>query len=267
MTKEAISWINYMGGLQKRSFSKEQLDIVGLDQILNIRSVTAPVFNHSIPWIYLLDYTTGNYMIVSNSLTSMLGYEPEDFLNEGISFSLENYNPLHLKMFNEVIFPDRLNFIKKIPYKEHPDYIFSYNFQFKNRKGELINLLQRNCFIKSDENNNPLISFGVISNINYFKTEIPLIQTVEKMNSKDPSEGVEIISKKSYYPNNEDGLFTKREKQLLPYLANGLSSKEIAGKLFVSEYTVINHRRNMMMKTGSKNVTQLISYALRNCII
>jgi len=267
MTKQTTSWLKYMGGLQQRSFSKDELDIEGVEQILDIRKITMPVFNHSIPWIYLLDYTSGKYMVVSDSLQAMLGFKTEDFLDGGLNFTLENYQQTHLRIFNEEIFPDRLKFLKKIPSDQHADYIFSYNFQFKNRQGEYINLLQRNRFIKSDANNNPLVSFGVITNVNHFKSETPIIQVVEKINSSNTMEDAETVFKKSYFPNKEDSLFTKREKELLPYLAGGLCSKEIADKLHISEYTVTNHRRNMMMKTGSSNITQLVCFALIHCLM
>jgi len=267
MAKQTTSWLNYMGGLQQKQFSKEELHVENIEQLHNIMEVSMLVFNHSIPCIYLLDYTSGKYMVVSNSLQTMLGYKTEDFLEGGINFTLENYQQKHLQLLNEEIFPDRLEILKKIPYLEHPNYIFSYNFQFKNRKGEYINLLQRNTFIKSDTNNNPLMSFGVITNVNHFKSETPIIQVVEKINSLNTLEGVETVFKKSYYPNEEDSLFTKREKELLPYLAGGLCSKEIADKLCISEYTVTNHRRNMMLKTGSNNITQLVCFALVHCIM
>jgi len=267
MAKEITSWLNYIGGLQHRAFSKEELNIEGMEQIPDIGQITASVFNHSIPWIYLLDYTSSNYMVVSDSLQAMLGYKTREFLDGGLNFTLENYQQTHLKIFNEEIFPDRLEFLKKIPADQHADYIFSYNFQFKNRKGEYTNLLQRNRFIKSDANNNPLMSFGVITNVNHFKSDTPIIQVVEKINSSNTMEDAETVFKKSYFPDKEDALFTKREKELLPYLAGGLCSKEIADKLHISEYTVTNHRRNMMMKTGSMNVTQLVCFALAHCII
>lgn len=41
----------------------------------------------------------------------------------------------------------------------------------------------------------------------------------------------------------------------------------IADKLFVSEHTVINHRRHMQDKTNSPNAVALISFAIRNGII
>lgn len=54
---------------------------------------------------------------------------------------------------------------------------------------------------------------------------------------------------------------TPRERTVLRLIAEGLSSKEIAGKLGVSVNTVVNHRSNLMKKTGLHRVAQLSLYA------
>ena len=77
----------------------------------------------------------------------------------------------------------------------------------------------------------------------------------------------ETILKKSYYLHQEDKLFTKREKEILLWIADGLISKEIADKLFISENTVVNHRRNMQTKSNTRNSSELVSYSLRQGII
>jgi DNA-binding NarL/FixJ family response regulator len=56
--------------------------------------------------------------------------------------------------------------------------------------------------------------------------------------------------------------FTARELELLTYIAQGMSIEETAAKLYLSKYTVINHRRNMMEKAGVKNVTGLLRFAM-----
>ena len=66
---------------------------------------------------------------------------------------------------------------------------------------------------------------------------------------------------------NETLKFTKREKEILELLYNGMTNKEIANKLLVSERTVIGHKSNLLSKTGCKNAIGLISYALKNKII
>ncbi len=60
---------------------------------------------------------------------------------------------------------------------------------------------------------------------------------------------------------------TKREKTVLCHVAQGLSSKEIATKLGVSVHTVINHRSNLMKKTGLRRVAQLSLFAAQSGLI
>ncbi|HSI09881.1 MAG TPA: response regulator transcription factor [Rariglobus sp.] len=60
---------------------------------------------------------------------------------------------------------------------------------------------------------------------------------------------------------------TKREKTVLCHVAQGLSSKEIASKLGVSVHTVINHRSNLMKKTGLRRVAQLSLFAVQSGLI
>jgi DNA-binding NarL/FixJ family response regulator len=52
-----------------------------------------------------------------------------------------------------------------------------------------------------------------------------------------------------------------RESQVLKLVAQGGSSKEIAGKLSVSVSTVDVHRANVMKKLDLKNVAQLVAFA------
>ncbi len=61
--------------------------------------------------------------------------------------------------------------------------------------------------------------------------------------------------------------FTAREKEILQLLSEGLSNKEIADILYVSERTVVGHKSNMLAKTGCKSAISLLAYALRHKLI
>ncbi|TCC87998.1 response regulator transcription factor [Pedobacter frigiditerrae] len=59
---------------------------------------------------------------------------------------------------------------------------------------------------------------------------------------------------------------TKREVEIIRLVCEELSSKEIGDKLFIAEFTVTTHRRNILSKLGLKNTPGLINFAKQNGI-
>lgn len=62
----------------------------------------------------------------------------------------------------------------------------------------------------------------------------------------------------------EKSILSNREKEVLQYIALGMTSKEIGEKLTLSQRTIDTHRTNMMRKLGIQNKAGLIRYALTN---
>lgn len=60
---------------------------------------------------------------------------------------------------------------------------------------------------------------------------------------------------------------TKREIELLRFLCEGLTGKEIAEKMFISKSTVESHKRSMMLKLNIHNTTRLMKFAMDNNIL
>jgi DNA-binding NarL/FixJ family response regulator len=60
---------------------------------------------------------------------------------------------------------------------------------------------------------------------------------------------------------------SKREKEILEKICEGLSNQEIADALFISKRTVDKHRANLLSKTNSKNTASLILYSIKNKLI
>ncbi len=58
-------------------------------------------------------------------------------------------------------------------------------------------------------------------------------------------------------------LLTHRERQIIECLAQGWTTKEIAGKLYISHHTVDSHRKNVCTKLGAKSSFQLGACAER----
>lgn len=57
-------------------------------------------------------------------------------------------------------------------------------------------------------------------------------------------------------------VITRREKEVLHWLAQGLNSAEIGDKIFISPLTVESHRRNLLQKFKVTNVAALIHNAM-----
>ncbi len=60
---------------------------------------------------------------------------------------------------------------------------------------------------------------------------------------------------------------TQREVQVLKFLAEGMSSREISKEMFISINTVQYHRKQLLRKTDSHNVAELISKAYKQNLI
>jgi DNA-binding CsgD family transcriptional regulator len=259
------TWLGYIKNMSSDLASIDEIKSLYIDNLISLRHNFLPFFFYNVPMIYILDYTTGKYLMMSNSANTIIGYRPEAFLEGGINFTVDCYHPEHFEVFNKEIFPDRLKTLKKIPVEDHHKYVFSYNLVLRNSKKVFGNLLQRNIFLKSDAKGNPLISIGVVINIDHYHNSEPIVQTIEKIDNV--SNTSELIFSSKYYLDHLDKLFSNREKDVLYYLAEGLTSKEIADKLFIAEGTVTIHRKSMLEKAGVTNVAALVAYAIRHSII
>jgi DNA-binding NarL/FixJ family response regulator len=62
-------------------------------------------------------------------------------------------------------------------------------------------------------------------------------------------------------------LITRREKEVLSLIAEGLTNVEIAQQLFISSTTVDTHRKNLLIKFQAKNTASLVRAAMQMQLI
>ncbi|HEY8688543.1 MAG TPA: LuxR C-terminal-related transcriptional regulator [Chitinophagaceae bacterium] len=67
-------------------------------------------------------------------------------------------------------------------------------------------------------------------------------------------------------PEALSALFTKREKMVVILACQQFSNKEIAGMMHRSVRTIECHKKNMMQKTGSRNMVGIVMYAVKSKI-
>ncbi|MCZ4245110.1 response regulator transcription factor [Pedobacter punctiformis] len=95
--------------------------------------------------------------------------------------------------------------------------------------------------------------------------------------SKDLLDAIErVMSSKSYFDTINDFMepnhhpvynLSEREVEIIKLIVNGLTSGEIADKLFISEHTVKTHRKNIFKKMGINSISQLTTFAINNKLL
>jgi len=60
---------------------------------------------------------------------------------------------------------------------------------------------------------------------------------------------------------------SRREKEILTLISEGLTNSKIAEMLFLSSHTITTHRKNIMSKLGVKNTAGIVMYAVKSGIV
>jgi DNA-binding NarL/FixJ family response regulator len=61
----------------------------------------------------------------------------------------------------------------------------------------------------------------------------------------------------------ESGQLTNSEIEIVRLICDGLTTKEIASRKFISFHTVISHRKNIFRKLSVTSISELIMYAIK----
>ncbi|HBH84591.1 MAG: hypothetical protein A2X05_05755 [Bacteroidetes bacterium GWE2_41_25] len=90
---------------------------------------------------------------------------------------------------------------------------------------------------------------AVVKGKKYYSNE--LLETLFEVNEKKNS-------------GEETGQLTPSEMDIVRLIAEGLTTKEIASRKYISFHTVISHRKNIFRKLGVSSVSELLMYAIKS---
>ena len=184
---------------------------------------------------------------VSKRSTQIMGIEPEDL------------TPYH---FFEATHPDdiqRHNLARSKLFKLANDLfiaekglsVLSTNFKIRNPFGKYSSLLFQCYLFFSSSPYKTVYDLQIHTNIDRFKK-------IKHGYHYDIRHDLSHFK----YPDEEllmtGNIFTDREFEIIRLIASGLSSEQIAEKLFISQHTVHTHRRNMLEKTGKLSLSDVI---------
>lgn len=242
-------------------------DIGEVDELISensrIGAFVKLFFNRLIPACYILDYTRGKYIYATPRMRDLIEHPVSHFLDGGIEFATRLWHKKDLKIYSENVLVENLKFLKGMPVEEHSDYLFHCSYRGRRKNGGYRKVVQESIFIKSADNKMPLASLGFLYDVSEFSNDAKVGHRIMRINDRNTSVNYHTpIISNTYFSDEEAGLLTKREIEILKYVCDDMTSEEIARKLFISKHTVDNHRRSLLEKTNAKTSVGLVKYAI-----
>lgn len=250
--------------LNEISIDSKDLNLrVDVEKYLKGSGVFGALLNKGPVCPFILDYRTKGYYYVGETSFMMLGLPSEAFLEGGIPF-------LHNQMFKEDlhvfsnIFAHRLQHIKSVSNDERGNYWYSVNYRMRDVRGKTVHVLQQFTVLEVNDEGSPLVLMGYCTDLTDYKGDNKMVDAIYKWDDVD---GLNLVKRDVYFPELEHSMLSRRETEILKWMFEGLSSKVIADKLFISAHTVNTHRKNMLEKTNAKNTADLLKFACTNGIL
>lgn len=213
--------------------------------------------------VYMLNYQSMKYIYISSNMKNILGYDVKDIMNAGPQF------------FYGITHPEDLNELMNSTFKKITEYYFetaiedrkkircSYDYRIKRADDKYIRLLQQTVVVDIDQEGRPLVDVGILSDITEYKKDSTISLFLTKYDQKDGF----LTLKPGPEKHTKKDRISERELEILKLLMQGYSSKKIAEELSISVNTVRNHRQNLLEKTKTKNIAELVAFALSNSLI
>jgi hypothetical protein len=197
-------------------------------------------------FFHVADLIQAKIIWASNRSTPMIGVTPEElnayhFIEATHPDDLEKHTRGRSKMFNVA---NDLYIAKK------GATLLSINIRIRNARGEYPDLLFQLYFYYNS----------------YYKT-VFLLQVHTNIESfKKRKSGYHYYVGNDFsnfrFPDDEllaiGNPLTNREFEIVRLISEGLSSNQIAEKIFLSTHTVNTHRRNILDKTGKAHISEVI---------
>jgi DNA-binding CsgD family transcriptional regulator len=195
---------------------------------------------------FLFRYASCRFIYFDSCYQSFTGYLPREHERGGLDFWFSKVHPDDRRMLGDRII-ESLKISKHLFNKKHRD-PQTLNYRFKKGTGEWM-------WIQHSVYNLSIDADGKLDKV------LHKLQLLDLSNF--PVNDTEIKYKVTLNNTEPVNALTDREKQVLKLIAEGFSTKMIAGQLKISINTVETHRRHLLEKLDAKNSMELIKKAFK----
>lgn len=202
---------------------------------------------------FIFDLYRREYIYASQNFNEILGIDLRKLVsNEGQQITDDLLHPEDNFQFAQIQL-NLYSFLFSLPVSQKMDYKHIYTFRALNSHHDYVRFVAQQQVLELDQMGNIWLAMGIIDlapdqNPNQgFEFSILNYKTGKRLSASDFTDDTVKL--------------TKREKEVLQLIKDGLLSKEISDKLAISINTVNIHRQNILQKTNTNNSIEAIQFA------
>lgn len=239
-------------------YNEEYKNICGeLADLLHIKESTVVAFTHC--------GTKAGTAFLSHNFTRIFGYPRKHFIEGDLQFLIKHMHPDDLQAFISFAETSTLN---ATPWKEAKENaVHECCSRIKHNNGKWIWINQKVIVLSVTPDRHIETVMLLFDDCSALKqTELDQhVSLIEK--SRKSSKLLQVLAPvrsgqrkrvKLLGALDDNASLTRREKEIMQLVSEGLSSKEIAAKLFISRHTVESHRKHILHKLSVRNSPQMV---------
>lgn len=225
---------------------------------LNFDDIISSVFSIGPCYYYIIDFYDMSIANMSPGFFEAHGIAPQEIKNINDILSL-----IHAEDMDFVSKAEKktLGYLYNMLGAEKcTRYKASYNFRFRKADGSYGLFNHQSLILTMDENNNFIKSLNIHTDVshltdknNYKVSLIGLMGEPSFLNMDVLDDRAKLALENS---------FSKREIEIVSLIAAGCKTKEISKKLNIALDTVKAHRKNILVKSGCKNMAELTAKSI-----
>jgi DNA-binding CsgD family transcriptional regulator len=212
----------------------------------------------------IFDHATMKLLYVAKNAELIVGYTTADIMEKGFSIIFKMMPIAQIPFFIHLLKWHKLVSAKYLISGEPFDLSYTFcGLKLTAKNGREMKTLMRVIPIEKTETGQLIKSIIVCTDItsmmktNKYWVLFKIKQTIERniafFSDQLDGNGIDLIS--------------PRELEVLNLVALGKSSKEIGESLFISQFTVEKHRKNMILRTGVQDSLALVDICRQSGII
>jgi len=194
--------------------------------------------------ISVFDIKNNKFLYCNDSFKYVLGYNTNDIIKGGWEYWYKKIDPGEARNIR-----NKINFLIQKPHPGETTEVFSFNYHIKD--------IYSKWYLVSHE-----------LSLYHFRKYLIALNYLYDISQKERIEYLFGVKNPiSADKDNDNITISKREKEVLLLIADGLSSKQIANELYISNHTAITHRKNLIEKFKVRNTAQLIREASKSILL